>query len=179
MAGVEELTGADLEAHRIGKALLSKPEIRRQVQRLYKTANPTAVIPELEAEDALIAERDANDKRFRTLEEDNLKLRVKQRETERKEQCAKEGVEYDDVCKLVLEEHCSFETAIKLLKLQQQTAEPTAGEVNGGSAPGTPAELLPGDEFRKAGGNVTALRRVSAKVAGDLINQMRGRTARR
>jgi hypothetical protein len=171
--GIEGLNPSQREALKVGAALLGNKEIRRDVQRLYKRANPNVVIPELEAEEALAKAREEDAARFDKQEKEIMTLRVNQRVADRKEQCAKEGVDYDDVCKVVVDEKCAFETGIKILKLQQQTAEPSAGDVRNGA--GAPTDILPGAEFRKAGGNVSALRRVSAQVASDMINGFRGR----
>lgn len=179
MPTIEELSPADLQAMKLGKALTGNPEVRREVQRLYKRVNPQAVIPELEAEDQIAAARAEDAARFDKQEKEIMALRVNQRVVERKEQCAKEGLDYDEVCAVVVAEKCSFETGIKILQLQQQTGEPGPGEVrSGASAVGSPMDLVPGEAFRKAGGNIGALRRVSANVASDMINGFRGRKAR-
>jgi hypothetical protein len=176
--GIEGLNPAQREQLRVGAALLSNPELRRETQRLYKRANPKAIIPELETEDAIARARAEDEERFKKLEADNMTLRVANRKRERDDQARSEGFEPADIEAIIVREKCSYETAMKFAAMERQTAEPGPGDVRHGNAPGSPLELRPGEEFRKAGGDKRSLARVSANLAADMIDGFRGRRAR-
>lgn len=174
MAGIEDLSPAELRAFRLGKLLESNPEVRREALRLARKADPKLRIPELELEDRVDAERDARLKSEEKLEHQLMEERVARRKSERDAQIVAAGFTVDEIEKIIVDEKCSYETAMKLAELMKSTAEPSAGEVRTG-APGEPIELRPGEDFRKLGTNVGGLRRLSASIAGQMIDQFRGR----
>lgn len=176
--GIEGLTPTQRDQLRVGAALLSNPEMRRETQRMYKRANPKAIIPELEAEDLIAKSRAEDKERFDKQEREIMELRVANRRRERDQQAISEGFEPADIEAIVVREKCSYETALKFAAMERQTADPGPGDVRGGTAPGSPLELRPGEEFRKAGGDKRSLARVSAGLAADMIDGFRGRRPR-
>jgi hypothetical protein len=172
MAGVEDLTGADLQAHSLGKLLQQNPEVYREAQRLALKVNPKLRIPEIELEDQIAKSEAKNKERTDKLEEELIAERVARRKTERDAQIAALGLEIAEVEKIIVDEKCSYETAMKLAQLQRQTAEPTAGDHNFVNAPGTPVEMRPEGDVRKLSG--ASLRRWSADQAHKMIDQLRG-----
>jgi hypothetical protein len=173
MAGVEDLTGRDLEAHRLGQLLLSKPEVRREAQRLAKKVNPALHIPELEMEDRIEAARTESKDRADKLETQLIAERVERRRSERAEQCRAQGLDVEEVEKIVVAEKCSYETAMKIAALQRETAAPTNPDTVSGAGAGA-VEMRPDEDWRKAGANgLAALRKKSADTAREMINGFR------
>jgi hypothetical protein len=172
MSGIEDLSPADQAAHRLGTLLKKNPDIFRKAQRLAKEADPSLRIPEIELEDQIAAGKVESDKRFEAIEAENIKLRVAQRKTERDAQCRNAGFEPEKIEKIIDERKCSYETAIHIATLEQQTAAPTAGDVRSGSnPPGTPIDMRPQEEFKKVGMNRGALQRLSADIAHGMIDE--------
>lgn len=169
MAGIEDLSGQELVQARLGKLLLETPEVRRDVLRLAKKANPKLNLPEVELEERLDAERADAIKREEKLEQQLMEERVARRKTERDAQIRAAGFTVEEIEKIIVDEKCTYETALKLAGLSKQTAEPTAGDVRfGANPPGTPVEMRPDKDWRKLQGS--QLRQRSAEVAAEMIN---------
>lgn len=177
MAGLEDLTPQQLRAFHLGQELMKNPEIHRQGLRLAKKANPALVLPtEIELEDRIEAVNEAAKGREAKLEEQLMTERVTRRKGERDRQILEAGFTVAEIEALIVEEKCSYETAMKLATAMRQSAEPTAGDYRGGHTQGDPIEIRPEQDFRKAGASgIGALRKLSSKIAGDMINGFRGR----
>jgi hypothetical protein len=170
MAGIEDLSPADQQAHKLGVMLLRKnPDIARRAKRLAREADPTLVVPELELEDQIAKGQEKNQEKIAELEQRLINQDVQQRRKAFREDCEKQGLDPTEVEKIVVDEKCSTATAIKVALLQRQTAEPTAGDVlHGGNAPHTPIDMRPDKDWRKLEGG--ALRRRSADIASEMVN---------
>lgn len=173
--GIESLSAADQNAVRLGRLLLNtNPEVAREAKRLAKKADPNLRVPELELEDQIAASAKKSEERTAELERQLIEERVARRREEFHRQVAAEGLDVAEVEKIIVDEKCSPATAIKMAKLQQQTADPTAGVVAAnGNAVGTPIEMRPEAEVRKLTGNT--LKRWSATLAHEMVDGFRGR----
>jgi hypothetical protein len=171
MAGLEDLSPQDQQAHRLGKLLLEKnPEIARRAKRLAKEADPALRIPEIELEDQIAAATKDSQKRIDELEQRQIATDVERRRERFRAECTEQGLDPEAVEKIVVDEKCSTATAIKLALAQRQTAEPTAGDVFA-NPPGTPIDMRPEKDVRKLAGG--ALRRWSADTAHAMVDQFR------
>jgi hypothetical protein len=180
MAGIEDLSPDDRRALAAGQKLLkANPDIVHRAKKLLKEADPTLRFPELEIEERVESHVKANDKKVEELEQELIKERVTRRQSERNAEIASKGFKVADIEKIIVDRKCSYETAMHIAQLEQQTAEPTAGDVrHGGNAPHSPIELRPAADWRKLQGN--DLRRKSAEVAGQMIDEFtRARRAAR
>jgi hypothetical protein len=141
-----------------------------KAKRLAKEAQPSLRIPEVELDDKLNASQAATTKQVEELEKKLLTETVERRRVERARQIESEGLSVEEVEKLVVDEACTYETAIKMAKLQKQTAEPAASDVfHGGTPRHSPLELRPGAEWRKFQG--PGLKRESARVGHEMIDE--------
>jgi hypothetical protein len=182
MAGIEDLSPQDQQAHRLGALLLRKsPDIARKAKRLAREADPTLIVPELDLEDQLEKSAKTQDEKLEAMDKQLMEERVARRKTERDQQIKDAGFTVAEIEKIIVDEKCTYETALKIAALQQQTAEPTAGEVrHGGNQPGTPIDMRPEADWRKLGTNRAALQRRSHEVASEMItNFNKGRRAAR
>ena len=178
MAGIEDLGPEDLKALKLGKTLMANPELRMETLRLYKRADPKAVIPEIELEERISAAESKNAERVEQLHAEVIAERVARRDAEFKARCQAEGVDVAAVEKWVKENPgLSIDNAIKMVKLEGQSAEPSASEIRSGESAGLPMEIRPVDEFRKLGTNRAGVQRLSASIASQMINEFRGRKA--
>lgn len=180
MAGIEDLTPAQLKAFHLGAELVKNPEVYREGLRLAKRANPALQLPEIELEDKIAAVETRAQEREAKLENDLMTERVARRQGERNKQIIEAGFTVAEIEKIIVDEKCSYETAMKLASAERRSADPGPGEYRSGTHQGDPIEIRPDQDFRKAGASgIGALRKLSSKIAGDMINGFRGRgTAR-
>lgn len=171
MAGVEDLTGADLQAHRLGRLLLGNPEVRREAQRLAKKANPALDIPEIEMDDRLAAVEAAAKVREKELSEQITRERVERRHAEMRSKLVADGYDPDAIDKIVVDFGCNYDKARQIADLQARSAEPTSADVRSGHAVGEHVEMRPETDWRKLTGG--ELRKKSAQIAGDIISEFR------
>ena len=179
MAGIEDLSPADLKAFHLGRELMKNPEIHRQGLRLAKQANPALHFTEIELEDKIAQVEDNAKEREKKLADELMAERVERRRAEKNREIIAAGFTPEEIEAIIVAEKCSYATAMKLAAAEKRSAEPTAGDYRGGTPPGTPVEMRPTEEWRKLGTNTGGLRKHSAQVAADMINQFRGRTAAR
>jgi hypothetical protein len=180
MSGIEDLKPEEVQALRLGSILLSKnPDIARKAKRLAKEADPTLRIPEIELEDQIAAGNKEQADRIAELEQRQIQTEVERRRERFRADCKEQGLDPTEVEKIVVDEKCSTSTAIKLALASQQTGEASAAEVASGSnGMHSPMEVRPDADWRKLGGNLAGLRRKSADVAHDMVNNFR-KTLRR
>lgn len=176
---LEDLTPAQRQALSLGAVLLKNPEIHKQAKRLAKAADPTLSIPEIELEDQLAAERERTDKELEKRDKALMEERVARRREERNRQIQAEGLTVEEVEKVIVEENCSYETAIKLVKAMKNTADPSSPLiVSGGHPQHTPIDMRPEQDVRKLSGS--ALRRWSHDTASQMItDSLRSRASAR
>lgn len=152
MAGIEDLTPAEQQQLRFGKMLLeANPELVMEAKKLAKKVNPNLRLPEVDLEEKLAAERAEREKLEAKIEQRRMEDRVAAREQAALKKIEDAGFTPDDIEKIVKEEKCSLDTALRLATLQRESAEPGAADVFSGgraSVPG-PRELRPDPEWRK------------------------------
>jgi hypothetical protein len=172
MPGIEDLSPQDQQAHRLGTLLLRKnPDIARRAKRLAREADPTLVVPELELEDQIAKSNQTQAEKLAAMETQLMEERVRNRKRDRDAQIKDAGYTVEEIEKIIVDEKCTYETALKIADLQRQTAEPAAGDVlHGGLPPHTPIDLRPDQDWRKLSGN--ALRRKSATVAHEMVDDL-------
>lgn len=173
---LEDLSPEQARAYNLGKLLLETPEVRRETLRLAKKANPKLNIPEVELEERLDQERTEAISREQKLETQLMEERVARRKSERDAQIIAAGFKVEDIEAIIVREKCTYETAIKLAGMERQLAEPSSPDLQPVNAPGTPVEMRPGKDWGKlSAGDV---RKKSATIAAEMINEFRGRTRR-
>ena len=179
MAGIEDLTPAEQQQLRFGKMLLeANPELVMEAKKLAKKVNPNLKIPEVDLEEKLTAERVEREKLAEQIEKNRIEDRVRERELAAKKKVEDAGFTLEEIEKIVKDENCSIDTALRLAQLQHESGEPGAAEVRG--FPG-PRDIRPDADWRKFGTDIGALRRHSAEIAHQGIDELlqRARAARR
>ena len=173
MAGLEDLTPDERKAFNLGRLLLGNPEVRRESLRLAKKADPKLNLPEIEFEEQLNQVNEAAIKREQKLADDLMSERVARRQADRNRQIVEAGYKVEDIEAIIVREKCTYETAMKIADLEARTADPGPADVQHGHAVGTPVEMRPEGDWRKLNG--AGLRKRSAQIAGEMINNFRGR----
>jgi hypothetical protein len=148
MAGVDELNAAQQQALRLGEALLAHPEVRTDVQRLYKKVKPDAVIPELALEERIDKVREEGDKKLEKFEQQLMEERVARRKAERDAMISKAGFTVEEIEKIMVDRKCTVETAIHIAGLERQTAEPSSPEVRTSTVQGEPLDMRPDKDWK-------------------------------
>jgi hypothetical protein len=178
MAGAEGLTGVELQAYRLGQELMKNPEVHKNALRLAKQANPALRIPEIEAEQAVEAERTRATKREDELHQELIAERVARRDRELTDRCAEAGVERKRVDAIVTSEKCSIETALKMAVLERDRADASAPEVrHGGNPPATPLDMRPAGDWKKLTPEAAA--RKAADLAHGMVDELAAQRRKR
>lgn len=173
MAGIEDLTPAQLREFRLGQELMKDPAIRLQALRLAKAANPALHLPEVDLEDRIVKVTEDAKAREQKLSDELMTERVTRRQNERNAQIREAGFQVADIEKIIVDEKCSYETAMKLAAAERRSAEPTSSHTRGRHQH-EPIEMRPAEDWRKAGSAGTGgLRKKSAQVAAEMIDQLR------
>lgn len=168
---LEGLTPNQRQALNLGRLLLEKnPDIARKAKRLAKEADPTLRVPEIELEDQIAAGNKAQADRIAELEQRQIQSDVERRRERFHTACREQGLNPEEVEKIVVDEKCSTSTAIKLALAERTTGDPSAGDVSHGNAPHTPIDPRPDAEWRKLGGNKSALARRSHDIAAEMMD---------
>jgi hypothetical protein len=150
MAGADDLPLEQQKALRLGRLLLeTNPEIAMDAKRLAKKADPNLRLPEVELEDKMRAEAAARAEWEEKQEQRQMEERVTARRKERDREAKAAGFTPEEIEKIVVDEKCSFETAMKLAELQRQSAEPGAGDVYYGGRVPQPRDMRGDPEWRK------------------------------
>lgn len=158
MAGIEDLTPAEQQQLRFGKMLLeANPELVMEAKKLAKKVNPNLRLPEVDLEEKLEVERAERAKLEEKIERQRIEDRVAERERAALKRIEDAGFTPEDIEKIVKEEKCSLDTALRLASLQRESAEPGAADVHGGGRIPGPRigpdpewkKLSPADQRRK------------------------------
>ena len=171
MAGIEDLSPELQQQLRLGAIMLKDPAIAREAKRLAKKADPSLRIPEIELEDQVNAVAVKNNERIDALEQQLVTERVNARHAAFRADCEKQGLDPDEVEKIVVAEKCSTATALKMAVMQRETAAPSAPDVRTGNPQGAQIDMRPEADVRKLYGG--ALRRWSADTAAEMIDGFR------
>jgi len=170
---LEDLTPEERKQLNLGKLLLGNAEVKNAALRLAKKAKPDLDIPEIDLQDRLDAQRAEFERKLEERDQKDLNNRVAQRKRERDAEIITAGFKVEDIEAIIVREKCSYETAMRLATMESQLAEPAASDYAGGNSPGTPVEMRPGKDWSKLGNG--DLRKKSAGIAAEMINEMRGR----
>jgi hypothetical protein len=172
VAGVEDLTGADLEAHRLGKILLGNPEVSLEAKRLAKRAQPSLRIPEVELHEAIAVQDAKAQEREQKLSDELLRVRVEAKHNAKRAELKDKGYNIDDLDKIIVDFGAKdYDSAIKIYDMQQARAEPTAPDIRSGNAVGAQIDMRPDQDWRKL--TPGEARRKSADIAGEMISGFR------
>jgi hypothetical protein len=150
--------------------LLSDPETSRASRRLVKAKDPSFSAPDIDLEDAIAREREANAKEIAKLREDleSEKLRSVQQETE--EVIRKAGFEPDAIYKIIKDDRVgSIPAAIELAR---HRAQQKATESHGVDY--TDQTMRFSDQFKEIQKNPAAWARKEAHKAIDELKAQRG-----
>lgn len=126
MAGIEDLTPLQLKHLRYGEMVLEAkdPEIVEAAKRLARKVDPKIHLPEIDLQDRIDAEKKARED-WESEQEQKAKDRdLAQRRDAQAQKSRDAGFDPDEIEKIVIEEKCSFPTALKLAALQRETAVP-------------------------------------------------------
>lgn len=179
-ASLENLSPEDRTFLAAGKKLFTHPELRREAQRLYKRAEPTANFPELATEERIQAVEEAAKKREGDLETQLIRERVERRQTERRAQMRDKGYDPEAIEKIIVDYNLSasepekaYDFAMKIADAERRSAEPTAAEIHSGPKP---VDLRPEKDIRNM--SPSQLKNWGATQASEMINSFRkGRRA--
>jgi hypothetical protein len=125
MAGIEDLSPEELKQYRLGKMLLeANPEIADEAKRLALKVDPKLKLPEITLADR-IAEQEKKRIEWEEKQEERAREeRVHRRRKEEADRAIEAGFTPEEIEKIVVDEKCSFPTAIKLATLQRESAVP-------------------------------------------------------
>lgn len=175
--GLEDLTPEQRKQLELGSILLSNPEIAKSSLRLAKKAKPELRLPEIDLEDAIAAEAKKREEWQEKQEQREIEQRVESRRREHARAAENAGFTPEEIEKIVVDEKCSFETALRLANLQRETAIPGAAETGYGGRMPYARDLRPDPELRKM--SPGDLRRWGTNTAhemlDDYIKRARGR----
>lgn len=133
MAGIEDLSPEEAKQLRLGKMLLeANPEIAAEAKRLARKVDPKLRLPEIDLEDKIQAEKKSREEWEQKWEEKQREERFNRRRAEEAQKAREAGFEPDEIEKIVIEEKCSFPTALKLAGLQRESAVPGPALFNTG-----------------------------------------------
>ena len=133
MAGLEDLSPEELKQFRLGKMLLeANPEIADEAKRLARKVDPKLRLPEIDLADKIAAEKKAREEWEEKQETQAREDRVHRRRQEEAQRAIDAGFTPEEIEKIVVDEKCSFPTAIKLATLQRESAVPGPAQFNSG-----------------------------------------------
>lgn len=180
MAGLEDLSPEELKQFRLGKMLLeANPEIADEAKRLAKKVDPKIRLPEIDLADAIAAEAKKREDWQAEQEEKRREENYRRRREEEAQKARDAGFEPEEIEKIVIEEKCSYPTAMKLAAAMRESAVP--GPAGYGSALPLARTREPGEggiDWRKL--SPTDQRRKSLEIAHQGIDDLlrRQRTGR-
>lgn len=167
--GLEDLTPEQRKQLELGSILLSNPEVAKSSLRLAKKAKPELRLPEIDLEDAIQAEAKKREEWQEKQEQREIEQRVEQRRREHAVAAREQGFTPEEIEKIVVDEKCSFETALRLANLQRETAVPGAAEgVYGGQQMPYAKDLRPDSDLRKK--SPADLRRWGLNTAHEMLD---------
>lgn len=123
---IETLTPQQLKHLRYGEMVLEAkdPKIVDEAKRLARKVDPNLHLPEVDLDDKIAAEAKKREEWEEKWEEKRREERFNQRREEEARKSREAGFEPEEIEKIVVEEKCSFPTALKLAALQRETAMP-------------------------------------------------------
>lgn len=126
MAGIEELTPEQQKHLKFGEMVLTAKdkEIVKAGKRLAQKVNPELRLPELDLEDQIEKEKKAREDWEEKWEEKRREEHYNRRREEEAQRSREAGFDPEEIEKIVVEEKCTFPTALKLAGLQRESALP-------------------------------------------------------
>lgn len=131
---IEGLTPQQLKHLRYGEMVLEAkdPKVVDEAKRLARKVDPNLHLPEIDLDDKIAAEAKKREEWEASWEEKRREERFNQRREEEARKSREAGFEPEEIEKIVIEEKCSFPTALKLAQLQRETALPGPAAFNTG-----------------------------------------------
>lgn len=173
-SSLENLSPQDRNFLEAGKKLFTHPELRREAQRLFKKAEPTAHFPELAIDERIESIEKAAREREAKLEADLIRERVERRQAERRAQMKEKGYDPERIEKIIVdynlsaaEPEKSYDFAMKIADAESRSAEPTAPDIQGPK----PVDLRPEKDIRNM--SPSQLKNWGATQAFEMINGFR------
>lgn len=167
--GLEDLTPEQRRQLQLGEILLSNPEVAKSSLRLAKKAKPELRLPEIDLEDAIAAEAQKREEWQEKQEQREIEQRVEHRRREHAQAAKDAGFTQEEIEKIVVDEKCSFETALRLANLQRETAVPGAADTAyGGRSPSYARDIRPDADLRKK--SPSELRRWGLNTAHEMLD---------
>jgi len=112
------------------RKLLNHPELGSQVKRLHKQAFPDAKFADIELEDKITAATDKARKELEALQERVQMQEIAGRRKEQHDKVRAAGLDPDAVEKVMTDEKISsYDTAIKYMRAQSASAQPSAASI--------------------------------------------------
>lgn len=176
---LENLTPEELKHLKFGEMVLTAKdkEIVKAGKRLAQKVDPTIKLPELDLEDQIAKEAKAREEWEEKWEEKRREERYNQRREEEARKSRDAGFDPEEIEKIVIEEKCSFPTALKLAAAMRESAVPGPASFNSGALP--LHRTKDGDfDWRKA--SPSDARRKGLEIAHEGIDELlrRQRTGR-
>lgn len=162
-------------SHNLLNTLLQDPSSREMVQRTLKKSNPTMVIPELDAKDAVLAEVQKDREKIQALEAQILQRDVRERlERQREEIVSKYKLNPADINAieaLMTDEHNpipTYDAAARVHMASKQSAVPTPSSIH------PPVFEMPEkDTWGKGIGNPAELNKIALTEAYNALNDIK------
>lgn len=172
MAGIEDLAPELLEKYaRFGRMVLEAkdPEIVNAGKRLARKVQPDLRLPELDLEDKIEAERKKREEWEEKQEQRDREERVARRRDQEAQRSREAGFTPEEIEKIVVDEHCSFATALKLAAAQRDAGVPGAADVFAGGRSHIAPDLRPDSEWRKL--SAADQRRKGLSIAHEMMDE--------
>lgn len=171
MAGIEDLTPEQLRHLRYGELVLEAkdPKIVNAAKRLARQVQPDLRLPELDLEDQIEQERKKREEWEAKQEERAREDRVARRRAEEAQRSREAGFTPEEIEKIVVDEHCSFATALKLAAAQRDAGVPGAADVFAGGRSNITPDLRPDSDWRKL--SPADQRRKGLSIAHEMMDE--------
>lgn len=134
MAGIEDLTPQQRKWLNYGEMVLEAKdqEVVDAAKRLAKKVRPDLHLPELDLDDKIAAEKKARED-WQVEQEQKARDRDLQQRREAQAQKSRDaGFDPEEIEKIVIEEKCSFPTALKLAAAMRESAVPGPASFSSG-----------------------------------------------
>lgn len=134
MAGIEDLTPQQLKWLRYGELVLEAKdqEVVDAAKRLARKVKPDLHLPEIDLEDKINAEKKAREEWEEKQEDKRRDEHLRQRRAEEAQKSRDAGFDPEEIEKIVIDEKCSFPTALKLASAMRESAVPGPASFSSG-----------------------------------------------
>lgn len=134
MAGIEDLTPQQLKWLRYGEMVLEAKDaaIVDEAKRLARKVRPDLHLPEIDLEDKINAEKKAREDWEAEQEQKARDKDLAQRREAQAQRSRDAGFDPEEIEKIVIEEKCSFPTALRLASAMRDSAVPGPASFSSG-----------------------------------------------